>query len=72
MNPYRPLLWIALAVFVWSAVHAAGAYFMYHTHDWRRPLVVLVASDGFLAFWLLMLWSRKRRLQRRAAPPDES
>lgn len=62
----RVIAWIVLAVFVWGAVHAAGAYLNYHRTDnpWRvaRAIVVLLSVEGFLAFWLvLLLWRRSRQ-----------
>ena len=58
----RLIVLIILGVLAWGTFHAVGAY--YFNHDIRRPLVVLGCTVAFLSFWLLMLRSRSRRLQR--------
>ena len=53
-----------IAVFVWGTIHAVGAYVNYrYDSPWRvwRAVVVLLCVEAFLAFWLLMLWLRRRR-----------
>lgn len=49
----RWCLWIMLAVLVWGAFHAVGAFFM-NGHP-MRLVVVLGAVEAFLLFWLAML-----------------
>lgn len=63
MSKIHPIAIIMLAVLAWGVFHAIGAY----RFNWNigRPLMVLGCSLAFLGFWLLMLQSRKRRLQRR-------
>jgi hypothetical protein len=51
-----------LAVLVWGAILAAGAWTF--NHDIRRPLVVMACVLGFLGFWGAMLASRRRRTER--------
>jgi hypothetical protein len=53
---------IMLAVLVWGAILAAGAWTF--NHDIRRPLVVMACVLGFLGFWGAMLASRRRRTER--------
>ncbi len=53
---------IMLAVLVWGAVLAAGAWTF--NHDVRRPIVVMACVLGFLGFWKAMLDARRRRLER--------
>ncbi len=55
---------IMVSVLGWGIFHAVGAYlFNYHI---GRPLMVLGCVAAFLAFWGLMLWSRRRRLARQS------
>ncbi|MBA4017627.1 MAG: hypothetical protein C0483_10680 [Pirellula sp.] len=58
----RLIVLIILGVLAWGTFHAVGAY--YFNHDVRRPLMVLGCTVAFLGFWLVMLRSRSRRLQR--------
>jgi hypothetical protein len=53
---------IMLAVLIWGAILAAGAWTF--NHDIRRPLVVMVCVLGFLGFWGAMLAARRRRIER--------
>jgi CHASE2 domain-containing sensor protein len=50
-----------LALVAWGVVQAIGSWLF--NHDPRRPLLVLACVGGFLGFWLLMLSSRRRRLE---------
>ncbi len=60
-----PLAVLAVALVVWAGIFAAGAYFEVGAdtprHDIRKPLIILGCMAGFLAFWGLALWLRKRR-----------
>ncbi len=53
------VFWIVLGVFLWGTLHAVGAY-MFNWNIWRA-VVVIVCVNGFLAFWLLLLWMNRRR-----------
>lgn len=59
---------IVLALIAWAMFNAAGA-FRLNNNIWR-PLVVLACMAAFLAFWMTLLWYRKRQLAARA-PRDE-
>ncbi|MFM8706628.1 MAG: hypothetical protein ACKOHK_00650 [Planctomycetia bacterium] len=50
------------ALVAWGLFHAAGAWTL--NHDVRRPLIVLACVAAFLGFWLALLASRRRRLDR--------
>lgn len=65
-NPKLVVL-IAVGVLGWGLFHAVGAY--RYNHDFRRALMVLGCTIAFLGFWLAMLSSRRRRLEREA-PQD--
>ncbi len=53
------VLWIVLGVFVWGTFQAIGAYLL----NWNvwRAVIVLGCVNGFLAFWLFLLWLNRRR-----------
>lgn len=55
----RMVFWIVLGVFLWGTLHAVGAY-MFNWNIWRA-VVVIICVDGFLAFWLLLLWMNRNR-----------
>ncbi len=62
----RLLLWsIVGALVAWGALLGLGAYLgldpQTPDRDYRRLLVVVAMTGGFLAFWLLMLALRRRR-----------
>ncbi|HEY2837529.1 MAG TPA: hypothetical protein VGJ26_00150 [Pirellulales bacterium] len=61
-----PLVFVLIMVSVmgWGIFHAVGAYRF--NHHPGRALMVLACVTAFLAFWGLMLWSRRRRLSRQA------
>ncbi|MEI6240486.1 MAG: hypothetical protein WCR51_08855 [Planctomycetia bacterium] len=54
----RIIRWIMVAIVIWGAILAAGAWTL--NHDIRRPLVVMACVLGFLAFWRTMLRTLKR------------
>ena len=62
------LFWIIAGVFVWGTVLAVGAYLFNYLP--ARFFVVMACVDGFLAFWLVMLWFRRGR-EKAAKPPNE-
>jgi len=73
MKKIHPIAIIMLAVLAWGVFHAVGAFgYQEATFNWRvaRPLVVIGCSLGFLGFWLLMLQSRRRRLEREKSRHD--
>ena len=49
---------LMIAIVLWGAVIAAGAWTL--NHDVRRPLVVMACVLGFLGFWLAMLRTLRR------------
>lgn len=66
----RLMLLIALALIAWGLFLAIGAYLNYGNYDPWRFVVVLGCVLGFLAFWGVMLRSRRRRLNRRGKRDD--
>jgi CHASE2 domain-containing sensor protein len=54
----RIIRWIMVAIVVWGAILAVGAWTL--NHDIRRPIMVMACVLGFLAFWLAMLRTLKR------------
>jgi membrane protein DedA with SNARE-associated domain len=62
---WLPFAILAVALCVWAALFALGAYLEPSAdeprHDWRKPLIVLGCMAGFLAFWGIALWRRSRR-----------
>ncbi len=59
------VLTIVAALILWGSINAVSAYRL--NHDLKRPLVVLVCMAVFLAFWMTLLWYRKRQLAARAS-----
>ncbi len=53
------VVWIVLGVFLWGAIQAVGAYLL-NLNVWRA-VVVLGFVNGFLFFWLFLLWLNRRR-----------
>lgn len=53
------VIWIVLGVFLWGAIQAVGAYLL----NWNiwRAVIVLACVNGFLVFWLFLLWLNRRR-----------
>jgi len=62
---WLPLAILAVALILWAALFAAGAYLEIGAdkprHDIRKPLIILGSMAAFLAFWGLALWLRSRR-----------
>ena len=58
-----PLL--AVALVLWGAYHALGAYL--YNHNLARFVVVFGCMLAFLAFWGLMLLARRKRLKRQSS-----
>ena len=66
MSNNRIIILIVLGVFLWGTIHAVGTYLNYHRlkHDaWAvwRAVIILLAVEGFLGFWMMLL--RRRRQQ---------
>ncbi len=60
MRPeYKLLAGLSLGLAAWGIYHAIGAYRF--NHDPRRGLIVVACMAAFLAFWWLMLLTRKPR-----------
>lgn len=66
----RILFWIIAAVFLWGTVLAVGAY-RYNFLP-ARFFVVIACVNGFLAFWLILLWSRRGRATSPSARDENS
>lgn len=63
-EPAQGLIVLVVAALVgWGLYHAVGAYRL--NHDLRRSLVVIGSMALFLGLWLVLLASRRRRLERR-------
>jgi membrane protein DedA with SNARE-associated domain len=62
---WLPFAILAVALVVWAAVFALGAYLEPSAdkpvHDLRKPLIILGTMGAFLAFWGVALWQRARR-----------
>jgi hypothetical protein len=54
---------LIVALLAWGVIHAVGAYRF--NHDLRRPAMVLACVLGFLGFWGLLLWGRRRKIEKR-------
>ena len=66
-DPSRRWIVLLMAVLAgWGLYHAVGAFLF--NKDVRRGLVVLACTALFLAFWMLLLRLRKRRLEREPGP----
>lgn len=50
---------IAAAIAGFGLLTAIGVYFRDPSPDWRKPMVVLAMSFGFLAVWGVALWTRR-------------
>jgi protein-S-isoprenylcysteine O-methyltransferase Ste14 len=66
----RLIVLIFLGVLAWGVFHAVGAYRL--NHNVARPLVVLGCTLAFLGFWLIMLRSRSRRIDRDDGPRGDA
>jgi hypothetical protein len=66
---WLPLAVIAVALVVWAALLALGAFLELGAdqprHDFRKPMLVLGAMAVFLAVWGLALWLRYHRQHRK-------
>lgn len=67
-KPWLPLAVLAVALLLWAALFAAGAYLELGAdkprHDLRKPVMVMGAMAIFLSLWGLALWTRARRRNR--------
>ena len=50
---------IMLALVAWGVFHAVGAWRL--NYDPRRAAVVLACTAVFIGFWLVMLWTQRKR-----------
>ena len=57
---------IVVGLLAWGIFHAYGAYTL--NHNIWRPVMVIGCVLAFLAFWGLMLASRRARLRRQDGP----
>ena len=53
------ILIIMLALVAWGVFHAGGAWRL--NYDLRRAAVVLACTGVFIGFWLIMLWTQRKR-----------
>ena len=60
-----PLGVLAIALLIWAAFFALGAYLQIGAdepkHDLRKPLIIMGSMATFLLLWGLALWARARR-----------
>jgi membrane protein DedA with SNARE-associated domain len=60
-----PLGVLAIALLIWAAFFALGAYLQVGAdepkHDLRKPLIIMGSMATFLAVWGIALWNRARR-----------
>lgn len=68
MSNNRIIILIVLGVFLWGTIHAVGTYLNYHRLKddvWAvwRAVIILLAVEGFLGFWLTAMFLRSRRQQ---------
>jgi len=60
-----PLGVLAIALLIWAAFFALGAYLQIGAdepkHDLRKPLIIMSSMTIFLLLWGLALWARARR-----------
>ena len=52
---------IVAAIAGFGLLTAIGVYVRDPSPDWRKPLVVLAMSFGFLGVWGIALWTRRRK-----------
>jgi hypothetical protein len=62
---WLPLGLLAIALLIWAAFFALGAYLQIGAdepkHDLRKPLIIMGSMTIFLLLWGLALWARARR-----------
>jgi membrane protein DedA with SNARE-associated domain len=62
---WLPLGVLAIALVIWAAFFALGAYLQIGAdepkHDLRKPLIIMGSMTIFLLLWGLALWARARR-----------
>ena len=56
--------YIVIALIVWGALLALGAYVFRGQHDLRKPLIILACVGTFVGFWGVALWINRGRLLR--------
>ena len=60
-----PITWIVLGLLLWGGYLAIGSYTSGQSLHWQKGLIIFGVTVVFVAFWLIMLAARKRRLARR-------
>jgi membrane protein DedA with SNARE-associated domain len=62
---WLPLGVLAIALVIWAAFFALGAYLQIGAdepkHDLRKPLIIMSSMTVFLLLWGMALWARARR-----------
>ena len=61
-STWKPLLAVMGAVTLWCVYQAIGTYLS--GNDVRKPLIVMAVWLAFIGGWVLMLYSRGRRIAR--------
>jgi hypothetical protein len=65
LKSWLPLGLLAVALLIWAAFFALGAYLQIGAdqprHDLRKPLIIMGTMAIFLSLWGLALWNRARR-----------
>jgi hypothetical protein len=64
--PHRVILYIMLAVFVWGAALALGAFIYGGTRQALKADIILGCVALFLGSWALLLRARAKRPEREA------
>jgi hypothetical protein len=64
-NRRLPIVILVLALVIWAALFAVGAYLELGAdrpqHDLRKPLIIMATMAAFLALWGLTIWVQSRR-----------
>jgi hypothetical protein len=63
---HRVILYIMLAVFVWGALLALGAYLYGGNRQLLKADIILGCVAIFLGLWALLLRARAKRMEREA------
>jgi membrane protein DedA with SNARE-associated domain len=63
---HRVIFYIMLAVFVWGALLALGAYFYGGNRQLLKADIILGCVAIFLGLWAILLRARARRMEREA------
>jgi len=69
--PYRGLFIMIGMLAIWGSLLAIGSFWGPRNEieslrfDWRRGLIMLGCMATFLMFWGLLIWAKRRSLNRR-------